>query len=131
MTTNLPLLDLRLRASGCGMGRFVAEIFRTQSTTLERSDAKHVLNAANAGSGGIREMQRLLRPTSNGTRTGRALAGGTLSGAYPVNFVGNQNEETPGCAVLSLSNAGCAVPEVHERQIGRQLSRSGGLAATN
>ena len=134
MTTNLTIHNPGLDALGQRTDGLVAETFRTQSTTFERSVPKHVLNAAHTVSGGKREMQRQLRPISNGTRTGMALAGGTLSSAYSVNFVGERKQDKQdilGCAVLGLSKPGCAVPQIHDGRIGRQLSRSGGLAAIN
>jgi len=131
MTTNLTIHNPGLNALGQRTDGLVAETFRTQSTTFERSVSKHVLNAAHTVSGGKREMQRQLRPISNGTRTGMALAGGTLSGANPVNFVGERKQDILGCAVPRLSKLGCAVPQIHDGRIGRQLSRSGGLAANN
>lgn len=134
MTTNLTIHNPRLNAMGDRTDRFIAETFRTQSTTFETSDAKQVLNAANLRSGGKREKQWLVAPNSSGTRTGKALAGGTLSSAYPVNFVGERKQDKQdilGCAVLGLSKPGCAVPQIHDGRIGRQLSRSGGLAAIN
>jgi hypothetical protein len=157
MTTNLTHPNLRLQATGLRADGLLAETFRTHHTTFEDSDAKHVLNAADTDSGGNRVQRRPLRPDSNAMRTGKALAGGTLSGANPATSIGESNHEAPGCAVPSLSNRGCAVPanwepvccrgqlrrllrvgghgrpsapfHVHDGQIGRQLSRLGGLAA--